>query len=176
MDVDLWRFRAAARHAAIAAVHQAAAWRAVIDSYTGDLAAGHTWPWLDPPREAARRHVIDAYAAVAAGQSDPRLTLSVLEAGIRVDPPTTRTFTTGRCEPSPPSATTPLSMTCSTATPGDLPRSDSNRAVTSMTLRPSSELATPPADKAPPAWLGTCRHGLSMMSRRRAPEPLQASG
>ncbi|MEU6022585.1 hypothetical protein [Micromonospora sp. NPDC047134] len=86
VDVDLWRLRAVVDHAAAALTDAAAAWRAVIDAYTGDLAAGHTWAWLDPHRETARRHVLDAYTALAAAAPDPRQALAYLQDGIRVDP------------------------------------------------------------------------------------------
>jgi two-component SAPR family response regulator len=33
--------------------------------YRGDLAAEHTWPWLTPAREQARRTVIDACTTLA---------------------------------------------------------------------------------------------------------------
>ncbi|TWJ25138.1 hypothetical protein JD76_05301 [Micromonospora endolithica] len=86
LDSDLWRLRALAVHASTAVTNPAAAWQAVVDAYTGDLAAGHPWPWLDPAREATRRHVLDAYAALAAADPDPRRALDLLHAGIRVDP------------------------------------------------------------------------------------------
>ncbi|PSK62943.1 hypothetical protein B0E53_05140 [Micromonospora sp. MH33] len=86
LDTDLWRLQNAARHAATEVTDRATAWQAVIDAYTGDLAAGYTWPWLEPPREATRRHAIDAYTALAALQSDPRRALTLLQGGIRVDP------------------------------------------------------------------------------------------
>ncbi|MEV0726890.1 hypothetical protein AB0I37_29470 [Micromonospora purpureochromogenes] len=86
VDVDLWHLRAAARRAATALTDHTGAWQEVIDAYTGDLAAGHTWAWLDPPREANRRLVIDAYAAAAAAQPDPHHALQFLQAALRVDP------------------------------------------------------------------------------------------
>ncbi|WP_346535536.1 hypothetical protein [Micromonospora sp. DPT] len=86
VDVDLWHLRAAARRAGTALTDHPGAWQKVIDAYTGDLAAGHTWAWLDPPREATRRLVIDAYAAAAAAQPDPHHALQFLQAALRVDP------------------------------------------------------------------------------------------
>ncbi|MFG1888111.1 hypothetical protein ACGFIR_09610 [Micromonospora sp. NPDC049051] len=85
-DVDLWRLRTLAAHAATAVTSPATIWQAIADAYSGDLAAGHQWPWLDPAREATRRHVLDAYAALAAAEPDPRRALDFLQAGIRVDP------------------------------------------------------------------------------------------
>ncbi|MEU5726749.1 bacterial transcriptional activator domain-containing protein [Micromonospora sp. NPDC047738] len=86
LDVDLWRFHAAVQHAATAVTNTTIAWQAIIDAYPGDLAAGRPWPWLDPVREATRRHVIDAHMALAAAASDPHHALAVLQQGIRVDP------------------------------------------------------------------------------------------
>ncbi|MCW3820432.1 hypothetical protein ONA91_38980 [Micromonospora sp. DR5-3] len=86
LDVDLWRFHAAVQHAATAVTNTTIAWQAVIDAYHGDLAAGRTWPWADPIREATRRHVIDAHVALAATAHDPHQALAVLQQGIRVDP------------------------------------------------------------------------------------------
>jgi DNA-binding SARP family transcriptional activator len=86
LDVDLWRLRTAAQHATTTLTGSAEAWRAVIDAYTGDLAAAHTWPWIDPPRETTRRIVLDAYATAAATATDPHGSLHLLQEGIRVDP------------------------------------------------------------------------------------------
>ncbi|WP_238453415.1 BTAD domain-containing putative transcriptional regulator [Micromonospora sp. ATA51] len=86
LDADLWRLQAAVQHAATAVTDHATAWQAVIDAYTGDLAAGYAWPWLEPAREATRRHVVDASVALAAMQPDPRRALALLQRGIRVDP------------------------------------------------------------------------------------------
>ncbi|MEH0934434.1 tetratricopeptide repeat protein [Micromonospora psammae] len=86
VDVDLWHLRAAARRAATALTDHTGAWQKVTDAYTGDLATGHTWAWVDPPREATRRLVIDAYAAAAAAQPEPRRAVELLQAALRVDP------------------------------------------------------------------------------------------
>ncbi|MFI7075090.1 hypothetical protein [Micromonospora sediminicola] len=83
-DVDLWRLQAAAHHSAT--TDAPGSWQAVIDAYTGDLAAGHTWPWIDPPREATRRLVLDAHTNAAAAQTDPHERLRLLQAAIRIDP------------------------------------------------------------------------------------------
>ncbi|MEV0428306.1 hypothetical protein [Micromonospora sp. NPDC050495] len=86
VDVDLWRLHAAAHHAATALADPAPAWQTVIDTYSGDLAAGHTWAWIDPPRESTRRLVLDAYASAAAAQTEPHHRLRLLQDAIRVDP------------------------------------------------------------------------------------------
>lgn len=86
VTVDLWHFHHAVRDAATAVATDATTWKAVIDAYPGDLAARRTWPWLDPIREATRRHVIDAHAALASASLDVREALAWLQAGIRIDP------------------------------------------------------------------------------------------
>ncbi|MET7968753.1 BTAD domain-containing putative transcriptional regulator [Micromonospora sp. NPDC005305] len=86
LDVDLWRFHTAVQQAATAVTDTTSAWQAVIDAYTGDLAAGRTWPWADPIREAIRRRVIDAHVTLSATAPDPRHALDVLQHGIRIDP------------------------------------------------------------------------------------------
>ncbi|MEU5554463.1 bacterial transcriptional activator domain-containing protein, partial [Micromonospora sp. NPDC047793] len=86
VDVDLWHLHTTADHAAATLTDTAAAWQAVITAYTGDLATGHTWPWLEPHRIAARRRALDAYAALADTAPDPHTALAHLQGGIRVDP------------------------------------------------------------------------------------------
>ncbi|MGQ5262910.1 AfsR/SARP family transcriptional regulator [Micromonospora sp. ZYX-F-536] len=86
VDADLWRFNALNHDATTAVTDRTTAWKAVTDTYTGELADGHTWPWLQQPREATRRIAIDAYAALAATETDPQQALTWLQRGIRVDP------------------------------------------------------------------------------------------
>ncbi|MFI7208072.1 AfsR/SARP family transcriptional regulator [Micromonospora aurantiaca (nom. illeg.)] len=86
IDVDLWRLHDAVQHAATAVTNTTIAWQAVIDAYPDDLAAGRAWPWLDPVREATRRHVIDAYVALADAADDPHRAIALLQAAIRIDP------------------------------------------------------------------------------------------
>ncbi|TQJ23771.1 DNA-binding SARP family transcriptional activator [Micromonospora sp. A202] len=86
VTVDLWHFHQAVRDATTAVATDATTWKAVIDAYPADLAARRTWPWLDPIREATRRHVIDAHAALASASPDVREALAWLQAGIRIDP------------------------------------------------------------------------------------------
>ncbi|MGC4864667.1 hypothetical protein ACLQ3B_04430 [Micromonospora sp. DT53] len=84
--VDLWHFHHAVRDAITTVTTDPKTWKAVIDAYPGDLAARRTWPWLDPFREATRRHVIDAHVALASASPDVREALAWLQAGIRIDP------------------------------------------------------------------------------------------
>ncbi|RQW98739.1 hypothetical protein DLJ59_26495, partial [Micromonospora inaquosa] len=86
LNVDLWQLQAAIHHAASAVTDTTAAWQAVVDAYPADLAAGRIWPWLDPIREATRRHAIDACAALADAEPDPPRRLALLQAGLRIDP------------------------------------------------------------------------------------------
>ncbi|MEU8158829.1 hypothetical protein [Micromonospora parva] len=86
VTVDLWHFHHAVRDATTAVATDATTWKAVIDAYPADLAARRTWPWLVPIREATRRHVIDAHAALASASPDARQALAWLQAGIRIDP------------------------------------------------------------------------------------------
>lgn len=86
IDTDVAQLTAAVQAAAAATGphdRQAAA-RAVIDTYHGDLAAGHDWPWLAPHREAIRRHVLDAYTSLAAVRPHDAVTL--LHQARQVDP------------------------------------------------------------------------------------------
>lgn len=86
VDVDLWRLHAAAHHAATTHTSPTHQWQNVIDAYAGDLAAGHTWAWVDPPREATRRLVLDAYTTAAAAHTDPHQRLRLLQDALHVDP------------------------------------------------------------------------------------------
>ncbi len=88
VDVDLWRLRTAVAEAATALdpTDRHRALRQVIAAYTGELAATAGWLWLQPHREAIRRHVIDAHTDRAAADPDPRSALALLQDAIRVDP------------------------------------------------------------------------------------------
>lgn len=64
IGVDLWDLEDAVAASSAPTVDgrdRATAYRRVIDGYTGELAAGHAWPWLEPHRERLRHHVLDAY-------------------------------------------------------------------------------------------------------------------
>ncbi|WP_431893237.1 AfsR/SARP family transcriptional regulator [Micromonospora haikouensis] len=86
IDVDLWQLNAAIDHAATALTNHTHAYQTIIDHYTGDIAAHHTWPWLDPIREKTRRHVIDAHTALADHTPDLTTRLHQLQGALRVDP------------------------------------------------------------------------------------------
>jgi DNA-binding SARP family transcriptional activator len=87
VDADLWDLAAAIDHAstAVDGAHHAGL-REVIHRYTGPVAEGHTWLWLDPYRETVRRHVLDAYTALAEAEPDPSAALAIIQDAIRVDP------------------------------------------------------------------------------------------
>jgi DNA-binding SARP family transcriptional activator len=88
VDVDLWQMNNAVDLAATAldprrhtdALHE------ITRLYVGVLAEGHSWLWLAPYRETARRHVMDAYTRLAETESDPRIALGIIEQAIRHDP------------------------------------------------------------------------------------------
>jgi DNA-binding SARP family transcriptional activator len=65
---------------------RAFALRQVIARYTGAVADGHSWLWLAPYREATRRHIVDAYVALADGEPQPRQALALIQDAIRLDP------------------------------------------------------------------------------------------
>jgi two-component SAPR family response regulator len=87
VDVDLWQLHDAIRTAVAGPdpAARAAGLRLVIDSYTGELADGWSWPWLDPHREAIRRQILDAYTTLAS-QSDPATARRLLQAAAAADP------------------------------------------------------------------------------------------
>ncbi|MEV1321275.1 tetratricopeptide repeat protein [Micromonospora arborensis] len=86
VNVDLWHLQTAVHHAATTVTDTTTAWQAIRDAYPADLAAGRTWPWLDPIREVTRRRVIDACAALADSENDPQRALVLLQDGVDIDP------------------------------------------------------------------------------------------
>ncbi|MFF4893417.1 BTAD domain-containing putative transcriptional regulator [Micromonospora chersina] len=89
LDIDLWRMRTAIRDAAQATDPQtrAAALRRAVDAYTGPLADGCDYEWIEPYREAIRQEALDAHLALAdtlAGR--PAQQLAVLDAAITHNP------------------------------------------------------------------------------------------
>ena len=86
VDVDVDRLLTAGRLAAAGPDQTAreVALRDVIGLYRGELAAGHSWPWLAPLRERVRRSVIHAYAQLAAYHPDQAAGL--WHEATRVDP------------------------------------------------------------------------------------------
>ncbi len=88
IEVDLWHLQAAVDRAARALTADArhAALREAVAAYTGELAAGETWPWLPAHREAARRHVIDALSALANAATDQHTAIGLLHQAVGHDP------------------------------------------------------------------------------------------
>jgi DNA-binding SARP family transcriptional activator len=68
IDTDVRRLRRAITAVATAVTpgQQQTAVQDIVTANHGELAAGFSWPWLHPAREALRREVIDAYLHVAA--------------------------------------------------------------------------------------------------------------
>jgi DNA-binding SARP family transcriptional activator len=84
-DLEQLHQAVAAAATAVTADQRTAAAQAIVDAYRGELAAGFSWPWLQPVREAVRRDVIDAYLQLAAAA--PRsAALDLVRAAIAVDP------------------------------------------------------------------------------------------
>jgi DNA-binding SARP family transcriptional activator len=89
IGVDLWQLHAALDRAGAATgdpVARRRALRTVVGLYTGELAAGQPWPWLDTPREALRRRVLDAVTALAGTEPDPAAAAALWAAAARIDP------------------------------------------------------------------------------------------
>ncbi|MEV0428307.1 BTAD domain-containing putative transcriptional regulator [Micromonospora sp. NPDC050495] len=89
LDIDLWRMRTAIRDAAHTTNPQtrAAALRHAVDAYTGTLADGCDYEWIEPYREAIRQEALDAHLALADTlSSQPAQQLTVLDAAITHNP------------------------------------------------------------------------------------------
>ncbi|SER08218.1 DNA-binding transcriptional activator of the SARP family [Lentzea xinjiangensis] len=90
VEVDYWHLDRAitARRSASTAQERTEAYRQVVSLYTGPLAEGVESEWLEPLREAVRRDVIDAAAALAHAlrDVDPEQTLELLELARAFDP------------------------------------------------------------------------------------------
>lgn len=87
VDTDLSQLRQAlvTTTAAVADQQRQTAAQTLLDTYRGELAAGYTWPWVQRPREAIRRDVIDAYLHLAA-TADPEQALDLVHAAVTADP------------------------------------------------------------------------------------------
>lgn len=87
---DYWRFTraVAARRAACSDQERIDAYREVIHSYSGALAEGMPFEWIEAAREATRRDALDAVAALARAlvDHDPQQTLDLLEIARAFDP------------------------------------------------------------------------------------------
>lgn len=84
-DLQPWRAAVQAMTHAIGTTTRLHACRDVVHQYRGELAAGHTWPWLTAAREQARRTAIDACSALAE-HTDPNEALNWLQRAIAIDP------------------------------------------------------------------------------------------
>jgi DNA-binding SARP family transcriptional activator len=89
VTTDYARLRAAlaARRAASDEEARIQTCRAVVAAYTGELAEGVTADWIETPREALRRDVLDAAVTLArhVADDDPQEALDVLEAARGLD-------------------------------------------------------------------------------------------
>jgi len=90
LEVDLWRMQDAVAAAGTTNDQAAriAALRQAVACYTGPLADGRDYEWVEPYREAVRQQAIDAHLALVAavGDDDPAEALAVLRAAIGHDP------------------------------------------------------------------------------------------
>jgi DNA-binding SARP family transcriptional activator len=89
VDVDLWHINEAlhtGRHATTEH-ERTAAFHQIAELYDGDLADGLNADWIDTPREALRRDILDALATLIhrIRKQDPEQTLSVLEQARHLD-------------------------------------------------------------------------------------------
>ncbi|WP_327007589.1 LysM peptidoglycan-binding domain-containing protein [Dactylosporangium sp. NBC_01737] len=88
-DVDLWQLRAAIQQAELAddPAERIAARQHAVQTYRGHLADGVDYEWVEPHREAARRHAVDAALALADALADePDRVLRILDAAIGHSP------------------------------------------------------------------------------------------
>ncbi|MFC8848553.1 MULTISPECIES: BTAD domain-containing putative transcriptional regulator [unclassified Micromonospora] len=88
VDTDLWRMRAALRDADRATTDTArlAALRRAVDAYSGNLADGFDYEWIEAHREGIRRQALNAHLTLATTTPDPNEALTVIQAAIRHDP------------------------------------------------------------------------------------------
>jgi DNA-binding SARP family transcriptional activator len=84
-DLQQWRNAVHAMTHAVGTTAQQRACHHVVDLYRGELAAGHTWPWLNPVRGQTRRTVVDACATLA-DHAEPDQTLTWLQRATTIDP------------------------------------------------------------------------------------------
>ena len=87
IDTDIRRLRRTitATATAMTAEQQQTAVQHIASAHHGELAAGFSWPWLHPAREALRRDVIDAYLHVAASAPAAQA-VDLVRAAADVDP------------------------------------------------------------------------------------------
>ena len=87
VSADLWRLQTALETRGIPG-QRLATLSDVPELYNGDLAADLTATWLEAPREALRRDVLDAFSVLthAIGDSDPERALTLLERARQLDP------------------------------------------------------------------------------------------
>ncbi|MEH0829831.1 AfsR/SARP family transcriptional regulator, partial [Micromonospora sp. CPCC 205714] len=89
LDIDLWRMRAAIRHATGTTdrTDRIKALRRALEDYRKPLADGCAYEWLEPYREAVRQEAHDAAVALAEELADqPTEQLAVLHAAIAHHP------------------------------------------------------------------------------------------
>src|SRR5439155_7824531 len=73
-------------HTAVDPTAHTTALRTTINLHTGPVADGYSWLWLAPYRETTRRHVLDAYVALAEAEADPHAALALIQDAICLEP------------------------------------------------------------------------------------------
>jgi DNA-binding SARP family transcriptional activator len=88
VEVDLWRLHTTLDQATTAADPAAArqALHAALHAYTGELAAGQPWPWVEIHRETIRRQALDAAVGLLDTEPDPAVAAALLHTARRIDP------------------------------------------------------------------------------------------
>ena len=86
-EVDTWEFRQALQRSRFASKDRKTQLQRAVDLYAGDLAEDLPAPWIEPLREAARRDVLDALAALIRehGEADLETELVLLERARKLD-------------------------------------------------------------------------------------------
>lgn len=86
-EVDIWEFHLALHRSRLADKDRKTQLQRAVDLYAGDLAEDLPAPWIEPLREAARRDVLDALAALIRehGEADLETELVLLERARKLD-------------------------------------------------------------------------------------------
>ena len=93
VSVDLWELTELLRHADhTTGPARIDALRAACLLYTGPLADGHDYEWIEPIREQLRRRIVTAHHSLAAELDDPAETRTVIASALNVDPYDERTY------------------------------------------------------------------------------------
>nr|WP_296071950.1 BTAD domain-containing putative transcriptional regulator [uncultured Actinoplanes sp.] len=84
-DLQPWHHTVQTMTHAVGTTAQQRASRDLVNTYQGELGAGHNWPWLIPAREQIRRTVVDACSTLAQNAESAEA-LTWLQHAITIDP------------------------------------------------------------------------------------------